>query len=277
MKSMFIKIIERSSHCRDKSLWSRARINENLILSEALNTSVVTNHEVYDELLRLKARSSTSDAEAKVLPFLTRLRLPFIDGLPLERVVELRDKEHESFLDFRLALQELCKEIETSIPSEIENQSRQIVERTLKPQIRALDREFKRIRTRTLIRSTPRAMLAFGTLITSINVGIPLVSALCSVATFKLFEDVSDEYAEYLNNQMKLKNNSMHFLWKVKEASEIAGKKESLTVDGFPEKIQFDPKLFGKEMSERIGGLGIHVYENVSRKEKTTEDSEASP
>jgi hypothetical protein len=88
---------------------------------------------------------------------------------------------------------------------------------------------------------------------------------------------VSDEYAEYLNNQMKLKNNSFHFLWKVKEASELAGKKESLTVDGFPEKFQFDPKLFGKEMAERIRGLGIRMYENVLEKEKTPEDSEASP
>lgn len=265
-----------TSEVNNELIRTTSAINENLLLSEALNTSVVTNHQVYEELLRFKARSSISNAEAKVLPYLTKLNLPFIDNIPLEKVVELREQEHESFHDFRLVLQELCKEIETSTPSDIKTAVQQIVEKALKPQIRALDREFKRIRTHALIRSVPRAMLAFGTLITSISVGIPLISALGSVATLKLFKDVSDEYAEYLSNRMKLKSNSMHFLWRAKRASGLAKRRVGHTIDGFPGEIRFDSKQLAREMTPRMGGLAIHVYENVLEKKKTTNDDEGS-
>ena len=135
------------------------------------------------------------------------ISVPFITNLPLDKLVELRKKEEETFLDFQLFLKNLSFEIDTSKSSEIQKQIQQITQEKLNPIMRKLNREYKRIKNTALIRGIPRGIIAFGTMITSISSGIPILEILGSVASLKLFKDVTDEYARAQPKNLLLKQN----------------------------------------------------------------------
>jgi len=135
------------------------------------------------------------------------ISVPFITNLPLDKLVELRKKEEETFLDFQLFLKNLSFEIDTSKSSEIQKQIQQITQEKLNPIMRKLNREYKRIKNTALIRGIPRGIIAFGTMITSISSGIPILEILGSVASLKLFKDVTDKYARAQPKNLLLKQN----------------------------------------------------------------------
>lgn len=261
-----------SSEINNEIVRTTTALNENLFLSEALNTSMVTNHQLCDELLTMKGDIKSNNV-GNLLPFLTKLRIPFVDNISLDKVVNLREKEQDSFLDFRLALQDMCMKIEKTNPSNAETVTQQIIDKSIQPQIRELDRELKSIRTKAIIRGIPRAALAFGTLVVSVSTGNQVLSALGSIGFLKLFKDVTDEYSNYLSSKIKLKNNSMHFLWRVKRESNIKPKK-GYTNDGFPERVEI-PLEVSKKMGRHMDGLGIKVYDNVSKNEKVTDNKDS--
>lgn len=233
-------------------------VNENVILSETLNTNVVTDNEVYEKMLGLKNITLTGKSLSNLFPSLLQISVPFIDNLSFEKLAELREKEKNSFLDFQLFLKNFAGKIDCSKPSGIREQIRQIAKEELEPILRKLTTEYQRIEKTALIRGVPRVVIAFGTVITSLAIGEPIGIALGSIASWKLFKDVTDEYATFLERETKLKDNSLYFLWKTTRAPH-SQKSLPISKEGFPRELNFDKKEFAKKME----GLGIRLYPNV--------------
>jgi hypothetical protein len=230
-------------------------INENIVLAEAMNTNIVTDNEAYEKMLGLKNIALTGKSLSNLFPSILQISVPFIDNLPFDKLAELREKEKTTFLD--------C-----SKPSEIREQIRQITKEELYPILRKLEREYQRIKKSALIRGVPRAAIAFGTVVTSIAIGEPVILALGSIASWKLFKDVTDEYATYLEKEATLKENSLYFLWKAHRISYNA--KKTSARRGFPDKIEVD----GKEFAKKMKGLGIRFYPNVLGGKKPKENKD---
>ena len=161
-----------------------------------------------------------------------------------------------------MLLRDLSRKIEYSSPADLQEQAQKIASEEISPLLRKLNREFDRIRKLAIIRGVPRATIAFGTIAASVASGTPLIMALGSIASLKLFKDVSDEYASYLEKELSLKDNSVYFLWKVSRTSIDTDGKQLRRHVGFPEKIIYD----SKERVNKMGGLGIKLYPNVINK-----------
>lgn len=246
------------------------KINQNLLLAEALNTSIVTNNDVYDSLLSLKVKNAgKANADSKAISSILKFTVPFVDNLPFEKIAELREKEKDSFLDLQMLLRDLSRKIEYSSPADLQEQAQKIASEEVSPLLRKLNREFDRIRKSAIIRSVPRAAIAFGTIAVSVASGTPLIMALGSIASLKLFKDVSDEYASYLEKELSLKDNSAYFLWKVSKTSIDANGKQYRRHVGFPEKIIVD----SNNMAKKMGGLGIKLYPKVIDKSLPEDNS----
>jgi hypothetical protein len=189
--------------------------------------------------------------------------------LSFETLAKLREKEKNSFLDFQIFLKNFAGKIDYSKPLEIRKQVQEIAKEELEPIIRKLTTEYQRIKKSALIRGVPRAAIAVGTVITSLAIGEPVISALGSIASWKLFKDVTDEYAAYLEKEAKLKDNSLYFLWKTTRISDYA-KSPSISKEGFPRALEID----GKEFAEKMEGLGIRIYPNVLGDQKPKENEQ---
>lgn len=242
-------------------------VNENVILSEVLNTNIVTDNEVYEKMLGLKNITLTGKSLSNLFPSLLQISVPFIDNLSFEKLAELREKEKNSFLDFQIFLKNFAGKIDLSKPSGIREQVHQIAKEELEPILRKLTTEYQRIKKSALIRGVPRAAIAFGTVITSLAIGEPIGIALGSIASWKLFKDVTDEYAAYLEKETKLKDNSLYFLWKTTRVPQYA-KSLSITKEGFPRALNLD----GKEFAKKMEGLGMRLYPNVLGGQKPKEN-----
>jgi hypothetical protein len=243
-------------------------VNENIVLSEAMNTSIVTDNEVYEKMLGLKNIAFTGKSLSNLFPSILKISVPFVDNLPFNKLVELREKEKNTFLDFQIFLKNLASNIDYSKPSEIRRQIQQITKEELEPILQKLTREYQRIKNSALIRGVPRAAIAIGTVITSLAIGEPIIAALGSIVSWKLFKDVTDEYAAYLEKEANLKDNSLYFLWKASKIPDYAKKTPPTSNEGFPDKIEVD----GKEFAEKMEGLGIRLYPNVLGDQKSKED-----
>jgi hypothetical protein len=251
-------------------------VNENMMFAEAMNTNIVTDNEVYEKMLGLKNMAFSCKSSSNLFSSIMQFSVPFVDELPFDKLAELREKEKDSFLDFQIFLKSFGGKIDYSKPSEIREQIQQITKEELEPMLRKLTKEFKRIKQSSLVRGVPKAAIAVGTVITSLAIGEPIITALGSIASWKLFKDVTDECASYIEKEAKLKDNSLYFLWKAQRTTDYAGKSLSKpkSKEGFPEKITID----GREFAEKMGGLGIRMYPNVLNDQKPrNEDSKKTP
>ena len=239
-------------------------VNENLMFAEAMNTNIVTDNEVYEKMLGLKNMAFSCKSSSNLFPSIMQFSVPFVNNLPFDKLAELREKEKDSFLDFQIFLKNLAGKIDYSKPSEIRGQVQQITKEELEPMLRKLTKEFQRIKQSSLVRGVPRAAIAVGTVITSLAIGQPIIAALISIASGKLFKDVTDEYASYIEKEAKLKDNSLYFLWKANRTIDYANKSLSISKAGFPEKINIDRR----EFAEKMGGLGIKMFPNVLNDQK---------
>jgi len=191
-------------------------INSDVVFSELFNASYFTNFDVHWQLLTLKLRKNRDrlkslGKKAFVMPSLLEMDLKFIDLISIDNILKIREKELLAFEEFRLAMVKVCKEIE-SIPAteDFKGEVQKIVEEVINPELRKLDREFNRIRRYRLLRgaaisvgSVTVTVLAGGTPLTVLGAG--LVGVL-------------EEFAGYVSEMAKLKENAMYFLWKVKRS-----------------------------------------------------------
>ena len=154
-------------------------LNYDLIFSEFINAAYCTNFDVHWQLLiwKLKGiekRLKSEGIVGAVLPSILGMDLKFLDEIPLFKILEIRDKEGEVFEEFRLAIKESCRQIE-SIPytEEFENEVRDLREKNIEPGLRKLEREFDRIKEHRLHRGLAGGVVSTGSIIISVFGGVP--------------------------------------------------------------------------------------------------------
>lgn len=190
-------------------------LNADLLFSEVFDANYFTNFDVDWQLLnwKLKSQHEKPNNKAKLIPSLLTLDLKFLDNIPYDKILKIRESESATFEDFRFAFKKACEDIK-SLPrtKEFVREVKNIEEEKIAPELRKLDREFDTIKKYRLIRSLPGGIVATGSIVGTIFTGSPLfISTVIggSVASLR-------EYAEYFKEKSSLKKNSMYFLWRIK-------------------------------------------------------------
>jgi len=180
-------------------------INKTLHISTMSNAKIVSGFELYWNLLNKKFGNVHSNI---VIESLLRMDLKFLDNIPFSEIVKFRNKNSSTFEDFRIKLEEVFREInEITLDQSFSKKVKDIQRRQIDPEIRRLDREFSRIKSNRLLRG---ASIAVAGVIGSYFSGGISVAVSSGVSLIK-------EYADYLKDKDKLKENSMYFLWKIKK------------------------------------------------------------
>ena len=166
----------------------------------------ITNFDVMWKLMNWKFGKIPT--ESKTASTLLEIDLKFLEELKIEDILKIRKKEKSTFEDFRDTFNGFCQEI-TSLPQteNFKEEVLQLKKEKIDPQLRKLDREFKKIKKYRFIRGTS---IAVGSLSCAFlgPIGMPLVTG--GIAT------LLREYSEYYKDYAKMKENPLFFLWKLK-------------------------------------------------------------
>ena len=186
-------------------LWQAEEIISSIYLNDLFKAHPITDFDVMWKLMNWKF--GNIEAKDKTIPTLLEIDLKFLKDLKIKDILKIRKKEDSIFKDFRNTFNTYCKEI-MSIPGteNFEKEVRQLKREKIDPQLRKLDREFKRIKNFRFIRSAVIGICslsgaAFG------QIGITLATGGAALLR---------EYGEYYKETRKMKENPLFFLWKLK-------------------------------------------------------------
>lgn len=215
-----IETDEEAMRAVSSTIYNSARdLNFDLLSSEFFDAFYFTNFDVHWQLLDLKLRASQKELEREgksstVLPGILQMDLKFLDKIPLTKIIKVREKNKDTFEEFRLKLKEICQSIECipftrDFQKEVVNLGKERIE----PELRKMDREFDRIRKHRLSRLGVEGMVAIGSIVGSVLAG---GNPLAILPGLRAAIQSLREYAEYRKEISGLKENPLYFLWRVK-------------------------------------------------------------
>ncbi len=149
---------------------------------------------------------------------LLEVEVPIIREFSLNDYHRLLDDEREAVIKVRKALQGLLEQLhelsaKTDNPEEFVQRALKVRDQTIRPELAALEDQFRRITVRRSIRMSGATL---ATLVLSAGaIFSPQLAAYVAVltaagTTFK-------EYADYLGENGQLRDNPYHFLWQLKK------------------------------------------------------------
>ncbi len=140
------------------------------------------------------------------------LTLPYLQGVPADRLAEIRNAMPEAFHDFRARMSGIVLRAMNEDPHNAQELARSLVEQELVPQVRALELEMKAITSKTRILGYGVPLVtALGTLygaaggITMVAI-LPMVVAGAAAAVKAAADSVA--------GRTKLEGNPFYFLWR---------------------------------------------------------------
>jgi hypothetical protein len=149
-----------------------------------------------------------SSRPAREFALSLQVPLPYLQGVPLESLLDLREREWDSFREFRTAIGKyvhLHDSYESGLQSVI-NAARAQVENELRPAARRIEREMSGLLRRAGLKGLVAGAIAMGALHgVSIELGL-LGAAATTLATAT---------GEYMVDSRRQKGTAAYFLWQV--------------------------------------------------------------
>lgn len=182
-------------------------IYREIILATNLGTTYLT-HSEFDYQLLQKSVPLSSDIQTDVLNLTMDLDLPLLENVSLQHILDIREKDGETFEDFRLELEKKLRTLRLiSDPEELKTKLENLTHELTNVQIREINKKISNVKSKMF----PDAMILVGGLITTIQTngwGLP--------ALIYAIQNGYKTYQEYLS---EVKNNPSFFLWKVANKS----------------------------------------------------------
>lgn len=179
---------------------------------QGLNASFLTNSHLEVKLLNYIANSDEGINRNQVLQRELACELPLILGIPLDYLIEIREKEHEAFLVYRDSVRVATNEY-ISKGSKPED-ARKMYEDIILPKLHLLNLQVKTIKDRAwrnlkLDISVIVTCGVFGLLSNMLAMQIPLLAA--SGVTLV---DIAKNIRDGLGTPGEIKESDFYFLWK---------------------------------------------------------------
>lgn len=187
------------------------QVYSEMYLAEQVGATYLTQSPFIAELLR-KNWPQEPNFKADILNVLLDLEIPILEGVSLNRIIDVRQKEGEAFQNFRVDLERRLRELRhVSDPVELQAKSQDVVHEFSEVQINEINKAIAKVKKKMAASAIPFV----GGLVMTIQAngfGIPaLVYAI---------DKGYKTYAEYIS---EVKENPAFFLWKVTEKRKLLG------------------------------------------------------
>lgn len=193
-----------------------------LVISQSFGTSFLTERPIHVKILQ----SLTSDSQQEGRNSLIRRHLttlvPFLDGIDSSDLLDLREREAESFILFRQALNRTI-DTATDLTTELtDRHARELYGDELEPSLARLDLKLRSAQ-RSLAKSARRkATVWVGAITFGLFSGLlppGLAAAAKILGLTKVVADLGESILQARPDEEPIRNEDMYFLWKVRQAS----------------------------------------------------------
>lgn len=179
---------------------------------QGLDASLLTNSQLEVQLLNYVANTSQNIDRNQILQRELACELPILLGIPIESLIEIREKEHEAFLVYRDSITVATKEYMSKGLNPAE--AKQLYQDVILPKLNSLNLEVKAIKDRAwrnlkLDITVLVTAGVFGLLSNLLAMQIPLL-AVSGIA----LKDIAKNTRDRLTTPSEIKNNDFYFLWK---------------------------------------------------------------
>ncbi len=206
---------------RIRELLNSVLFSHVLTKGKGLDTSFCTNSHLEVKLLNYMANSERDIDRNQVLQRELACELPIFAGIPVEYLLEIREKNHEAFLVYRDSIKAA---INTYLSQDLNHREvKELYGDIILPRINALNSEIKVIKDR--IRRNLKIDIivlitcgVFGLLSNTLPAQIPLLSA-SGLSVLEIARNISNS----IGTPDEIKRDDFYFLWKLSK-KEIKGR-----------------------------------------------------
>jgi hypothetical protein len=194
-------------------------VSSGMLTSRLSNSSYLTSSPLEVSLLQSLSNEPSMDHRNKIAYKCLTSIVPFVEDIPIGKLIKLRQREEESFIQYRSALNKAIDEFQSRGTSFSEKEARELYSDVIAPRLAALERGIKTAK-RDLIGQTSRTILAVaGAISFGLYTGL-IPSELAEMAKVlgvtKVGADILEKILQLGNYRQGIQNDSLYFLWKVK-------------------------------------------------------------
>ena len=192
-----------------------------LTASQSLNTSFLTERPLHIEALTILSESDRIQRRNLIAQRHLTSFVPFLDGVTLEDLIKLREKEEEAFVLYRHALNEAIDEYKAQGDFTARD-AQALYSDVIAPKLTALDSKVKSARKK-LLKDTGLNIFAWvGAISFGIYAGfVPadLVAAAQALGLTKVVAELLKLTFDRTDVTKDIRNEDMYFLWRVRRAA----------------------------------------------------------
>lgn len=190
-----------------------------LITAQCLKTSFLTDSTYQIDILNNISKPNIS-MKNKIIQNNISTLVPFANDIDIADLLKLRNREYESFIMFRKAMNDAITTCKNWNGSFTDQNAKEIYSDIIRPQLAKLDMKVKTAK-KDLVKSSYRKGLAWtATISFGIYSGF-IPSNLAAAATVLGFSKVAADFLETAMNKAdsedNIRNEDMYFLWKVRQ------------------------------------------------------------
>jgi hypothetical protein len=193
-----------------------------LSVAQTANTTFLTQRDIDVEFLGKISPNPEIEKRNQIIQNNLSCMMPFIQGISPSKLLELREKEGETFILFRQGLNTAVKEYENQKGNFTKKDAKAIYSEYLEPQLIRIDQKVKQAK-RHLIKGVGVKVLSYAS---AISLGIytgflqrDLVSIASALGLANILAELTQGVLNDSDTEEPIRNESMYFLWKVRQQS----------------------------------------------------------
>jgi hypothetical protein len=201
-----------------------ASIRYQMSVAAALQTSFLIDRDVDMNILKYISRNDELEQRNRIAARHLQSMVPFVGDVPVSKLIQLRQREEESFIRFRSALDTAMKEVTAQKSSFTERDARSIYSDVIAPEIARLDQKVREAKRDLVKVPVTSAIATVAVIIFGLYSGM-VPSELKEIASIlgltKVMYDTVSKTVEYVDAEKSIRPEKFYFLWKVKHQARI--------------------------------------------------------
>jgi len=193
-----------------------------LAVAQSLHSVFLTHNELHADFLQSALGTPELGVKNQIAAKHLSASIPFVDAVPVEKLIQLRRDEPHAFVLFRSSLMKSAAELRGSGSAFNEKHARELYGDVLQPGLAKLEEKMKSAREDAL-RSSAKSAAAFAlTLSFGLHLGLlptEIQAALSALGLWKFSNDFLGKVGDAVDPQRTIRGESLYFLWRMKKLS----------------------------------------------------------
>ncbi len=196
-----------------------------LLVNKALGTSLVTDRELHLAFLRHASQDHSMEERNTIAQKYLTAMVPFLDDVPIPKLLALREREAESFVRFRARFTNTIDEFRSEGATFTRKSARMIYQDVLAPELARLDLRVRKAK-RDLVSSATRSVvgmvgaISFG--LFSGLIGTEVAAIVKAVGIVSFGSDLIKKTMALGDAKKKIEEDDLYYLWRVRKAARRA-------------------------------------------------------